>query len=192
MNKTRVEAFTDAIVAIVMTIMALEIKIPQGAGWSALWHERSYFLAYLISFFLIVITWYNHHYLFTSVSYISKKSFWANTIWLFLMSFTPVSTGWLSERPNSKAAAYFYLAVYLVWALTFQLLAYALAHDNPTSKASIYQINLPKRLGMQLVLFAIAAVFINFWPISVLLVLGIDVIGWIFVAPENADQKKLQ
>lgn len=64
MNKFRVEAFTDAIVAIVMTIMVLEIKIPTGDNLESLWHEVSYFYAFIISFIVIASSWYNYHYFF--------------------------------------------------------------------------------------------------------------------------------
>lgn len=84
MNKGRVEAFTDAIVAIIMTIMVLEIKIPHGPNWAALLQERAYFLAYLISFFLIATAWYSHHYLFINSKVITKRAFWVNMLWLFL------------------------------------------------------------------------------------------------------------
>ena len=107
MNKARVEAFTDAIIAIVMTIMVLEIKIPEGATLWSLLRERAYFLAYLISFFRIAATWYNHHYLFANAQWISRKVFWLNIVWLFFMSLFPVATGWISADPFSRAAAYF-------------------------------------------------------------------------------------
>lgn len=102
MNKGRVEAFTDAIVAIIMTIMVLELKIPEGSNFQALLDERYYFIAYLISFFMIATTWYNHHYIFTVSKWISKRAFWANCIWLFLMSLIPVSTAWISKYTHSQ------------------------------------------------------------------------------------------
>jgi uncharacterized membrane protein len=186
MNKGRVEAFTDAIVAIIMTIMALEIKIPHGPNWSALLQERTYFLAYFISFFLIATTWYNHHYLFVNAKNISRKGFWANMLWLFFMSFAPVGTGWISEEPKSKAAAYFYLLMYLVWGITFHFLAKVLADDNSQNAGNLKQVNNAKRLLVQGCLLALGAILINWWPITILLILGIDVLSWIFASPKTS------
>lgn len=185
MNKSRVEAFTDAIIAIIMTIMALEIKIPHGPNWAALLQERAYFLAYLISFFLISTAWYNHHYLFENAAHISRKAFWVNMLWLFFMSFAPVGTGWLSEEPQSKAAAYFYLIMYLIWGITFHLLAKVLATDNPDDIARLKQVTNGQRILIQAILLLVGAVVINWQPIVVLVILGIDILIWMFASPKN-------
>lgn len=183
MNKSRVEAFTDAIVAIIMTIMALEINIPKGPDWGALFAERSYFLAFFVSFFLLATAWYNHHHLFENAKTISQRAFWVNIIWLFDVSFTPVATGWVSEQPNSQAAAYFYLIVYTLSALAFGLLAKSLASCNPQGRAKIIEATSPKRNLLQLCLILLAAIAILWCPLAGLLILGVDVFFWIFAAP---------
>lgn len=75
MDKGRVEAFTDAIVAIVMTIMVLEIKVPEGKHLADLTREWSYFAAFVVSFLTIATSWYRHHYIFTWAARISKRAF---------------------------------------------------------------------------------------------------------------------
>ncbi|EOD7402473.1 TMEM175 family protein [Enterococcus faecalis] len=78
MNKTRVEAFSDAVIAIIMTIMILEIKTPQVGVLAGLIENIPYFLSFIVSFIFICIAWYNHHYIMSVTHWFSKKAFWAN------------------------------------------------------------------------------------------------------------------
>ncbi|WP_249214978.1 TMEM175 family protein [Lactiplantibacillus plantarum] len=80
MNKGRVEAFTDAVVAIVMTIMVLEFEVPSEPTFAAFAENGSYFIAYLISFLFIGVAWYNHHYMLTLTKRISKRVYWLNNL----------------------------------------------------------------------------------------------------------------
>ncbi|MBB1062963.1 TMEM175 family protein [Limosilactobacillus fastidiosus] len=188
MNKSRVEAFTDAIIAIVMTIMVLEIKVPHGAGWGSLWVEKAYFVAYLISFFRIATTCYNHHYLFTNARWISRRAFWLNIGWLFFMSLFPVAIGWISEEPHSRAAAYFYFLIFAVWGITFYVMVAVLAHDNPKNSKSILQMLRPKRSLFELASLIIGVVVIYWLPIMALIILGINIIFWLVFPPKGSDK----
>ena len=81
MKKNRVEAFTDAIVAIILTIMVLEIKVPEGTSkFSALIEKAPYFIAFIISFIFICAAWYHHHYLLAKTKWFSRRVFWANNL----------------------------------------------------------------------------------------------------------------
>ena len=188
MNKARVEAFTDAIVAIVMTIMVLEIKILQGSSWSGLWAERSYFLAYVISFFRIATTWYNHHYLFTIADWVSKRVFWLNIIWLFFMSLFPVATGWVSQQLYSQAAAYFYFLIFTVWGITFYIMVAFLARDNPQHAGKIKQMLRPSRSLFELASVIIGGVVIHWYPVFSLVILSINIVFWIAFTPKDSDK----
>lgn len=188
MNKARVEAFTDAIVAIVMTIMVLEIKIPRGSGWLAVWSEKAYFLAYLISFFRIATTWYNHHYLFTTARWISKRVFWLNMIWLFFMSLFPVATGWISEQIHSRVAAYFYFLIFTVWAITYYVMVGILAKDNPKQAKLILQMLKPSRWIYELVSVVLGIILIYWQPISALVILAANIIYWIIASLQDSDK----
>ena len=188
MNKARVEAFTDAIIAIVMTIMVLEIKIPEGATLWSLLRERAYFLAYLISFFRIAATWYNHHYLFANAQWISRKVFWLNIVWLFFMSLFPVATGWISADPFSRAAAYFYFLIFAVWGVTFYIMVAVLAKDNPRWATKIMLMLKPQRWLFELFSLVTGLIVIYWLPIASLLILGIKIIFWILFPPKDSDQ----
>ncbi|KRO03674.1 hypothetical protein IV54_GL002135 [Levilactobacillus paucivorans] len=94
MDKGRVAAFTDAVVAIVLTIMVLEFKTPEEPTFAALASEWSYFVAYLISFLFIGVAWYNHHYMFALTKRVTKGVYWVNNLWILVMAMLPVSTAW--------------------------------------------------------------------------------------------------
>lgn len=188
MNKSRVEAFTDAIVAIIMTIMVLELKIPGGGDLQSLLNEKYYFIAYLISFFLIATTWYNHHYIFSIATWISKRAFWANFIWLFFMSLTPVTTAWISKYNQSQTAAYFYFALYAFWAISFAVLLAILIKDNPQQASLLRRVDPKNRSIFELIAFVIGLILIHFLPILCFVILGIEIIVWITFTPKGSDR----
>lgn len=92
MNHARVEAFTDAIVAILMTIMVLEFKTPTSPDWRAIFADLPYLFAYVVSFLFMGVAWYNHHYMFALSKRLTKRVFWLNNLWLLTMSLIPVAT----------------------------------------------------------------------------------------------------
>lgn len=119
MNKGRVEAFSDAIVAIIMTIMILEFKTPRDFHWTAILEELPYLFAYAISFFFIAVAWYNHHYMFSITKYVTKKIYWINNVWLFTMALIPVATAWAGEFMIYHAPEYFYLLIFTIWSFSY-------------------------------------------------------------------------
>ena len=98
MSKTRLEAFTDGVIAILITIMVLELRTPHGTTWAALRQDLPVLLAYVLSFVLIGIYWNNHHHMLAAVTRISGMTLWANQHLLFWLSLIPVATAWMSEN----------------------------------------------------------------------------------------------
>jgi TMEM175 potassium channel family protein len=90
MHKGRVEAFSDAVIAIIITIMVLELKVPEGADWSALAPLAPVFLSYVLSFIYLGIYWNNHHHMLQATSHVNGAVLWANLLLLFGLSLTPV------------------------------------------------------------------------------------------------------
>jgi len=107
-SKTRLEAFTDGVIAILITIMVLELRIPHGTTWAALRQDLPVLLAYVLSFVLIGIYWNNHHHMLAAVTRISGMTLWASQHLLFWLSLIPVATAWMSENhfPPIPVAAY--------------------------------------------------------------------------------------
>ena len=106
MNKTRLEAFSDGVLAIIITIMVLEIKVPHNADWSSLKELIPTFAGYFLSFLYVAIYWGNHHHMMHAVKNISSAMIWANMNLLFWLSLVPFVTGWMGENhfaPNTVA-----------------------------------------------------------------------------------------
>ena len=108
MSKGRLEAFSDGVIAILITIMVLELRIPTGTSWHALGHELPAVLAYVLSFVYLGIYWNNHHHMLAAVSRVNGAVLWANLHLLFWLSLVPFSTAWMSEHrfPSIPTAIY--------------------------------------------------------------------------------------
>ena len=102
MSKTRMEAFSDGVIAIIITIMVLELKVPREPTWTALRPILPVFLSYVLSFVFLGIYWNNHHHLLQAVRHVNGRTLWANLHLLFWLSLIPFGTAWMGE--NSFAA----------------------------------------------------------------------------------------
>jgi uncharacterized membrane protein len=98
MNKTRLEAFSDGVIAIIITVMVLEMKVPHGDAWVDLTQLGPVFLSYVLSFANVGIYWNNHHHMFHAVKSVNGSILWANMHLLFWLSLMPFTTGWMGEN----------------------------------------------------------------------------------------------
>ena len=108
MEKDRLQAFSDGVIAILITIMVLELHTPVGTSWHALGHELPVLFAYALSFVYLGIYWNNHHHMLAAVSRVTGGAMWANLHLLFWLSLIPFSTAWMSEHrfPSVPTAVY--------------------------------------------------------------------------------------
>lgn len=130
MEKNRLEAFSDGVLAIIITIMILELKQPAGSGlkdFIALWPTL---IAYLISFMFIAIYWVNHHLIFHLADRINVGILWCNIVWLFVMSFIPFTTEWVGSFPSSWAPLAVYFADMAAASIAFHLMYYLILREN--------------------------------------------------------------
>jgi uncharacterized membrane protein len=125
-SKTRLEAFTDGVIAIIITIMVLEVRTPHGTTWAALRQDLPVLLAYVLSFVLIGIYWNNHHHMLAAVTRISGMTLWANQHLLFWLSLIPVATAWMSENHFPPIPVAAYGIVLLAASLAYSILQAAL------------------------------------------------------------------
>lgn len=123
MGKNRVEAFTDAVIAIVMTVLVLELHKPQGDSFIAFLEIEHELLIYLISFIMLAVYWNNHHHLFQIVEKINGNILWANNILIFTLTLFPFGTSWVSSYPGSFAPQILFGILILLANLSFMLLA---------------------------------------------------------------------
>jgi uncharacterized membrane protein len=122
MHKTRLEAFSDGVLAIILTIMVLELKVPHGDNFAALRPLLPVFLSYVLSFVYVGIYWNNHHHLLSSARQINGSVLWPNLHLLFWLSLIPVSTGWMGENHFAPATLAVYGGILLGSAVAYFLL----------------------------------------------------------------------
>ena len=139
MSKGRLEAFSDGVLAVIITIMVLELKVPHGADAAALAPLVPVFLSYLLSFLYVAIYWNNHHHMFHAVEHVTGGTLWANLHLLFWLSLIPFVTGWMDENHFAPLTVAAYGAVLLACALSYELLTLVLrahhAHDSLLARA---------------------------------------------------------
>lgn len=122
MNRNRLEAFSDGVMAIIITIMVLELKVPHGTDLEALKSVLPVFLSYILSFIYVGIYWNNHHHMMHTVQKVSGGILWANLHLLFWLSLIPFVTGWLGENHFAKLPMAMYGGVLLMAAIAYFLL----------------------------------------------------------------------
>ncbi|MBP3870625.1 MAG: DUF1211 domain-containing protein [Faecalicoccus sp.] len=137
MTKDRLCAFMDAILAIIMTILVLELKKPAEASWSALWALRADFFSYAVSFFWLGAMWVNIHNRWVSVERIDNKVLWASIVMLFFASFFPYVTSFVSENFENLFAQMFYSVIVMLVSFANMALSRAIVNINKTAGEAI-------------------------------------------------------
>lgn len=122
MTTNRLEAFSDGVLAIAITIMVLEMKVPHGESWNDLLNLAPVFFSYVLSFIYVGIYWNNHHHMFHAVNKVNGKILWANLHLLFWLSMVPFVTGWIGENSFSTIPMAVYGFVLLMAAIAYAIL----------------------------------------------------------------------
>ncbi len=148
MNKTRLETFSDGVLAIIITIMVLEIKIPQNAEWSALNEVYPYFLSYALSFVFVGIYWGNHHHLFHTFQNINAGIIWANLNLLFWLSMVPVATGWMGKNHFARNSVILYSGLLFLCGLAFTILQICIQRVNRNNTKLMHAFEQVMRKGI--------------------------------------------
>ncbi|HME40268.1 MAG TPA: TMEM175 family protein [Steroidobacteraceae bacterium] len=134
MNSSRLEAFSDGVIAIIITIMVLELKVPHGSSLNALAPLVPNFLSYVLSFIYVGIYWNNHHHMLHTVEEVTGSILWANLHLLFWLSLFPITTAWIGENHLAAAPAALYGLVLLMAAIAYWILQQAIiAVQGPDS-----------------------------------------------------------
>lgn len=122
MTRQRLEAFSDAVIAIIMTIMVLEMKVPHGTDWESVRPLVPIFLSYVLSFAFLGIYWTNHHHMLHTTDRVNGAILWANLHLLFWLSLIPFVTGWMGENHAAALPTASYGAVLLLSAISYTIL----------------------------------------------------------------------
>ena len=129
-NTDRLEAFSDGVMAVIITLMAFSVKAPAAPTWSALHHTGPSRLVYVLSFSMVGIYWNNHHHLLRTTERISAPVMWCTLILLFWLSLLPFATSWIGRFPNHVASVVTYGLVSLGAGISFSFLVHAIVRAN--------------------------------------------------------------
>ena len=162
MRTSRLEAFSDGVLAIIITIMVLELHVPEGHDWAALGDSATGFLTYALSFVYVGIYWNNHHHMFQVVEQISGGVLWANLHLLFWLSLFPFSTAWMDESGFEQVPTIAYGINLLLAALAYYTLQLAIfaGASGPRLKAALGR-DLKGKLSPLMYLTGIALSFVS-------------------------------
>jgi uncharacterized membrane protein len=163
-TRGRLEAFTDAVIAIVMTIMVLDLRPPTGHGFADLKGLSAKFLVYVLSFTFLAIYWNNHHHLMHVVERIDGRVLWANMGLLFALSLTPAATGWLGKFPGDTAPVVVYGLVLLLAAVAYFVLTRALLALHPPDSALAVAIGSDRKGRLSAIAYTVAVIVAFFAP----------------------------
>jgi uncharacterized membrane protein len=159
------EAFSDAVLAIIITIMVLEFKVPEGHDWSSLADLVPTFLSYAVSFIYVGIYWNNHHHLLHTVHTLNGKLMWLNLLLLFWLSLVPFSTAWMGESSFSSTPTALYGIVLLLAAISYTLLQRAILkqHSSDSAIAVAMGKDFKGKISPLFYIVAIVSAYLNTW-----------------------------
>ena len=181
MEKNRLEAFSDGVLAIIITIMILELKQPAGDSLRDFLDLGPILMAYILSYLFIAIYWVNHHLIFQLTEKVNIKILWCNIAWLFAMSFIPFATAWIDTYPTSWAPLCIYFADMAFACITFHLMYYLIACEN--GQKSSFRLSL--RNIVSLITYTGAAVLGGFSPAIAYTVVAVVTCWWIIPEKKN-------
>ena len=183
MTKSRLEAFSDGVIAVIITIMVLEMKVPHGAEMAALLPVLPVFLTYVLSFVFIGIYWSNHHHMFHAVHHVSGAVLWANLHLLFWLSLVPFVTGWMGENHFQALPVAAYGVVLLCSACAYTILTLVLRgiHEKDSTLARALGKDLKGKISIAIYVASIALAFAQPW----LACAGYVLVACIWICPDR-------
>ena len=174
MTKTRLEAFSDAVIAIIITIMVLELKVPHDTSFNALMELWPVFLSYAFSFLMLGIYWGNHHHLIHTIKEVRGGILWANLHLLFWLSLIPFATAWMGENHFEKNTVATYALLADICGIAYYILLMVIKDSNRENTAMLEVLRKQSKKGMLSCIIyttAIGLSFINAWLGGILIVL---------------------
>jgi TMEM175 potassium channel family protein len=189
MNKGRMEAFSDGVIAVIITIMVLEMKAPHSMDYAAFVPVIPVFLSYVLSFVMIGIYWNNHHHMFHAVHRIDGAVLWANLHLLFWLSLVPFVTAWMGENHFARLPVAAYGCVLLAAACAYTILTRALLrlHERDSPLARALGRDFKGKLSLAIYVAAIALAFLHPWIACALYAL----VALIWLYPDKRFEKIL-
>jgi uncharacterized membrane protein len=189
MGKDRLAAFSDGVIAIIITIMVLELHVPHGADVTALWTMLPSFLSYVLSFIYVGIYWNNHHHLLHTVRRVDGLILWANLDLLFWLSIIPVATAWMGQNLGAALPTAIYGVTLLLPAFAYVFLQWAIVRSEGSQSvlAEALGADLKGKISPILYIAGIVLAFVNPWISMALYVL----VAIIWLVPDRRIERKV-
>ncbi len=189
MPKTRLEAFSDGVLAIIITIMVLELKVPHGEDLSALRPLLPVFSTYVLSFIYLGIYWNNHHHMLHAVKHVTGGVLWANLHLLFWLSLFPFVTGWMGENHFAQAPTALYGGVLLMAAVAYWMLTLTIINEEGPDSLLAQAVGKDLKGKLSIVAYAagIALSFVNHWIAAAIYIL----VALMWLVPDRRIEKVL-
>jgi uncharacterized membrane protein len=166
MNKTRLEAFSDGVIAIIITIMVLEMKVPHGTEFSDLAPLLPVFLSYVLSFVNVGIYWNNHHHLLHTVKHVSGGILWANLHLLFWLSLMPFATGWMGENHFAPLPVALYAFDLMMCAIAYTALQLRIIKAHGQDSTLAHAVGRDRKGKISLACYVLAIPLAFFVPLA--------------------------
>jgi len=190
-EKDRLMAFSDGVIAVIITIMVLELKAPREASLEALEEAAPVFLSYVLSFVYVAIYWNNHHHLFAMVQRVNGTVMWANLHLLFWLSLIPFTTSWLGEHPSAPIPAAIYGLSLFMPAVAWLVLKVTLVREESGENARLASVlgsDFKGKISPLLYLAAIALAFVSTWIADAIFVF----VALLWLMPDRRIEKAVQ
>ncbi len=190
MGKERLAAFSDGVIAIIITIMVLELKVPHGADWVALGSVVPNFVSYVLSFIYLAIYWNNHHHLVHTVARVDGLTLWANSHLLFWLSLIPAATAWLGDNFVAPIPTAVYGAVLLMPAIAYFLLQKAIIYKQGPHSVLAHALgnDIKGKISPMLYVAGIGLAFVYSWASIAVYVL----VAVIWLVPDRRIERALR
>jgi uncharacterized membrane protein len=190
MNKSRLEAFSDGVLAVIITIMVLEMKSPRGTSLAALKPAIPIFLSYLLSFVYIGIYWNNHHHLLHATQHVDGATLWANLHLLFWLSLVPFTTDWIGENHLDSWPVAVYGFVLLMAGIAYFILTKTLIHLHGQGSTLAVSIGRDRKGKLSIVIYAAAIplAFLQPWIAAAFYI----IVAIMWLVPDRRIEKKIQ
>jgi uncharacterized membrane protein len=189
MGKGRLEAFSDGVLAIIITIMVLELKVPHDASWEALQHLAPVFLSYVLSFVYIGIYWNNHHHMMHAAKSVTGSILWANLFLLFWLSLVPFVTAWMGENHYAQLPVVCYGIVLIMSSIAYAIFARLLVkhHGENSILARAVGSDMKGKISTGIYAAAIAVSFIHSWLAFLMYI----IVACMWFIPDRRIERKL-
>ncbi len=186
-GKSRVEAFSDGVLAIIITIMVLELKAPHKADISELTELFPKFFSYVLSFIYVAIYWNNHHHMFSAAERINGKILWANTHLLFWLSLIPFTTSWMGETNFSNISTMLYGFILLMCSVAYHIVQSSIIHQQGKNSKLKKAVGKDKKGLISPFLYTLGIIFGIFAPAVSMVIYTGTAILWII--PDSRIEK---